>query len=250
MTRSTVSFWAFDCLGMADSCKLGQETPKPRKPFGRRPDPWSGERPRAAASAERYMFARMLRSTDILTQTPQGLYCPLGDFHVDPVRPVPRALITHGHSDHARAGHGSVLATRETLRIMAVRYGADFAGATQAAPLGETIRLGEVAVRFAPAGHVLGSAQIAIEAGACRICGVGRLQARRGPDLLPFEVIPATCSSPSDFRAAGVPPPRHPRARCENCSSPLRCFPSAPTSSGPTRWARRSGHGPDPRGRL
>ena len=115
-----------------------------------------------------------LRSTDILTQTPQGLYCPLGDFHIDPVRPVKRALITHGHSDHARSGHRSVLATRQTLLIMAVRYGEDFAGSTQEAPLGESIRLGDVTVRFTPAGHVLGSAQIAIEAGGTRVvvCGM------------------------------------------------------------------------------
>ena len=81
-----------------------------------------------SADADAYIPAMALSSTDILTQTPQGLYCPLGDFHIDPVRPVERALITHGHSDHARAGHGAVLATRETLRIMAVRYGEDFAG--------------------------------------------------------------------------------------------------------------------------
>ena len=110
-----------------------------------------------------------LRSTEILTQTPQGLYCPLGDFHLDPVRPVGRAVITHGHSDHARSGHGSVLATRETLLIMAIRYGADFAGSTQTAPLREDIRIGGVTVRFSPAGHVLGSAQIAIEAGGTRV---------------------------------------------------------------------------------
>ena len=91
-----------------------------------------------------------LRSTDILTQTPQGLYCPLGDFHIDPVRPVKRALITHGHSDHARSGHRSVLATRETLLIMGVRYGEDFAGSTQEAPLGESIRLKDVTCLFAP----------------------------------------------------------------------------------------------------
>src|SRR5881398_204606 len=101
----------------------------------------------------------VLRSTDILTQTSQGLYCPLGDFHIDPVRPVERALITHGHSDHARSGHRAVLATRETLRIMGVRYGEGFAGTIQAAPLGEAMRIGDAAVRFTPAGHVLGSAQ-------------------------------------------------------------------------------------------
>lgn len=61
---------------------------------------------------------------------PAGLYCPPGDFYVDPVRPVERALITHGHSDHARSGHEKVLATKETLDIMAIRYGGDFAGST------------------------------------------------------------------------------------------------------------------------
>src|SRR3712207_4263717 len=103
-----------------------------------------------------------LTCTDILTQTPQGLYCPLGDFHIDPLRPVPRALITHGHSDHARAGHGAVLATAETLGIMDIRYGVDFAGEKQTARFGESLRLEGVEVRFVPAGHVLGSAQIVI----------------------------------------------------------------------------------------
>src|SRR5918992_614206 len=89
-----------------------------------------------------------LTCTDILTQTAQGLYCSMGDFHIDPLRPVPRALVTHGHSDHARAGHGGVLATAETLGIMDIRYGADFAGAKQAIRLGETMRLKDVDVRF------------------------------------------------------------------------------------------------------
>ena len=57
--------------------------------------------------------------------TEAGLYCVLGDFHIDPTRKVPRALVTHGHSDHARAGHGAVMATRQTLAIMALRYGKD-----------------------------------------------------------------------------------------------------------------------------
>src|SRR3954449_1494541 len=109
-----------------------------------------------------------LTCTDILTQTPHGLCCPMGGFHIDPVRPVARALITHGHSDHARAGHGAVLATRETLAIMAVRYGEGFAGSAQAAELGRAIDLGGVTATFHPAGHVLGSAQIAVECGALR----------------------------------------------------------------------------------
>jgi putative mRNA 3-end processing factor len=57
----------------------------------------------------------------LLKPMPAGLYCPPGDFYIDPVRPVDRALITHGHSDHARSGHGAVLASEETLDIMAIR---------------------------------------------------------------------------------------------------------------------------------
>ena len=88
----------------------------------------------------------------LLLPRSEGLYCPPGDFFIDPVRPVERALITHGHSDHARAGHRHVLATRQTLDIMALRYGSDFAGSTQAAALGETISLNGVSVGFHP-GH-------------------------------------------------------------------------------------------------
>ena len=74
----------------------------------------------------------MIRPEQLICPRPEGLYCPPGDFFIDPTRPVDRAVITHGHADHARAGHGRVLATAATLDIMAVRYGADFAGSTQA----------------------------------------------------------------------------------------------------------------------
>ena len=77
-----------------------------------------------------------MRPEDILALTPSGVCCKRGGFHIDPTRPVERALITHGHSDHARAGHGSVLATQETLDIMRLRYGDNFAGATQAIAYG------------------------------------------------------------------------------------------------------------------
>src|SRR2546423_8162086 len=114
-----------------------------------------------------------MRPQDILTPVPAGLFCKPGNFHIDPVRPVERAVITHGHSDHARAGHGAVLATRETLDIMRLRYGPDFAGSIQAVELGKTIAMGEVRVSFHPAGHVLGSAQILVEQGGCRIVASG-----------------------------------------------------------------------------
>jgi putative mRNA 3-end processing factor len=152
-----------------------------------------------------------LRSTDILTLTPQGLYCPRGDFHIDPLRPVPRALITHGHSDHARSGHGTVLATCETLRIMAERYGADFAGTMQEADLGDEIRIRDVVVRFVPAGHVLGSAQIVIEAEGTRLVVSGDYKREEDPTCRPFELVP--CDVFITEATFGLPVFRHPEAR-------------------------------------
>ena len=67
-----------------------------------------------------------MRPEELLCPTPAGLYSRRGGFHIDPTRPVERALITHGHSDHARPGHGAVLATPETLDLMRLRYGAGF----------------------------------------------------------------------------------------------------------------------------
>lgn len=132
----------------------------------------------------------MIRPQDLLRPAPAGLYCPVGDFYVDPVRPVDRAVITHGHSDHARPGHGAVLATPETLAIMAERYGPDFAGRTQPAAYGETTQINGVAVRFAPAGHVLGSAQAVIERDGLTMVVSGDYKRRRDPTCLPFEPVP------------------------------------------------------------
>ena len=124
----------------------------------------------------------------LLIPKPEGLYCPEGDFYIDPMRPVPRALVTHGHADHARAGHGAVLATRQTLEIMAIRYGEGFAGQRQAAE--GPLRLGNVDVSFHPAGHVLGSAQIAVTAGAQRVVVSGDYARVPTPTCAPFEPVP------------------------------------------------------------
>src|SRR3954467_10691649 len=113
-------------------------------------------------------YLEVMRPEDILRPMPSGLCSPIGDFHIDPTRPVERAVITHGHSDHARAGHGAVLATQETLDIMRLRYGDQFAGSTQAMAYGEELTVGGVRIKLHPAGHVLGSAQIAVScAGTC-----------------------------------------------------------------------------------
>ncbi|MGH6730137.1 MAG: ligase-associated DNA damage response exonuclease, partial [Sphingomicrobium sp.] len=90
----------------------------------------------------------------------EGIYVKPADAWVDPSRPKDKALVTHGHADHARGGHGQVWATPETLAIMDVRYGPQNANPVA---YGESFRLGEVEVSFVPAGHVLGSAQIVLE---------------------------------------------------------------------------------------
>jgi putative mRNA 3-end processing factor len=131
-----------------------------------------------------------MRPEQILVPTPSGLCCKPGGFHIDPTRPVDKALITHGHSDHARAGHGAVLATQETLDIMRLRYGENFAGSTQAIDYGETVKLGSTAVSFHPAGHVLGSAQIKVECKDMRIVASGDYKDVPDPTCAPFELVP------------------------------------------------------------
>jgi putative mRNA 3-end processing factor len=120
---------------------------------------------------------------------------------------VDRAVITHGHSDHARAGHGAVLATRETLDIMRLRYGPDFAGSIQAVRYGETLSCGDVSVTFHPAGHVLGSAQIAVESNGLRVVASGDYKNVPDPTCLPFELVP--CDVFISEATFGLPVFRH-----------------------------------------
>lgn len=96
----------------------------------------------------------------VLTFTPEGIYCPAGDFYIDPWRRVDRALITHGHSDHARWGMGHYLATDAALPVMQHRLGEINA---EGIPYGEVRRIGDANVSFHPAGHVPGSAQIRVD---------------------------------------------------------------------------------------
>ena len=99
-------------------------------------------------------------TTDLLTFTDRGIYCPLGDFYIDPWRPVDRALITHGHADHARPGHRAYLATEAAAPVMRHRLGDITLDTIR---FGETRQIGAVTVAFHPAGHVPGSAQIRVE---------------------------------------------------------------------------------------
>ena len=131
-----------------------------------------------------------MRPEEVLLPSAAGVCCKLGGFHIDPTRPVDKAVITHGHSDHARAGHGAVLATQETLDVMRICYGESFAGATQAIRYGESVNLGGATVTFHPAGHVLGSAQIAVAANGLRIVAAGDYKDVADPTCVPFELVP------------------------------------------------------------
>ncbi|SFK00531.1 ligase-associated DNA damage response exonuclease [Methylocapsa palsarum] len=127
---------------------------------------------------------------DLLSLTPAGLYCPAGDFFIDPLRPSPRALITHAHSDHARAGHGEVLATRETLDLMAIRHGPGFARVVQPIEPREKLVLGPIEVSFHPAGHVLGSCQIRLSGKRGTWIVSGDYKREADPTCAPFEAVP------------------------------------------------------------
>jgi putative mRNA 3-end processing factor len=119
---------------------------------------------------------------------PEGIYIKPADAWVDPSAPKPRALVTHGHSDHARGGHGEVWATPETLAIMECRYGPQ--EGVRPISYGEAIRLDGVEVSFVPAGHVLGSAQIVLEHAGERIVISGDYKRRPDPTCPPFEPVP------------------------------------------------------------
>lgn len=166
----------------------------------------------------------------LLALTPAGLWCPAGEFHIDPLRPAPAALITHAHADHARPGHGLVLAARETLDLMAARHGPDFAGATRAVAPGEILTLSSARVSFHPAGHVLGSAQIRIEARnrrgwLTRAVVSGDYKREADPTCAPF--APLACDVFVTEATFGLPVFRHPPPAAEiaRLLASLRLFP-------------------------
>ena len=118
----------------------------------------------------------------VLTFTPSGIYCPAGDFYIDPNGRVDRALITHGHADHARSGMGSYLATEAAAPVLRHRLGKI---ALDTIRFGETRRIGSADISFHPAGHVPGSAQI-------RVAVKGQVWVVSGD----YKVVPDTVSEP------------------------------------------------------
>src|SRR5438270_2634276 len=125
---------------------------------------WQGPAPRHfRLAAPAYNGFMSLNETTLLQATDAGLYCPPGDFYIDPWRPVDRAVITHAHGDHARPGNGHYLAAAPSAGVLRARLGSDIALQTLA--YGETIEHHGVRLSLHPAGHVLGSAQIRLEHG-------------------------------------------------------------------------------------
>lgn len=134
----------------------------------------------------------MSRADDLVVVRPEGLYCPHGDFHIDPWRGVPRAVITHAHADHARGGSEAYWAAARGHALLRERLGKQ----ARITPLawGEARRFGEVTVSLHSAGHILGSAQVRIAHDDGRVWGVsGDFKRDRDPSCDPFE--PFACDT-------------------------------------------------------
>jgi putative mRNA 3-end processing factor len=160
-----------------------------------------------------------------LKTTSRGLYCEPGDFFIDPASAVARAVITHGHADHARPNHERVLATSGTLAIMRHRLGEAAGAMLQPLDYGERIRLGEVEVRLAPAGHVLGSAQVVLEYRGSRAVVSGDYKRRFDATCAPFE--PQECDVFVTEATFALPVFRHPpdTEEIEKLLHSVRLFP-------------------------
>jgi putative mRNA 3-end processing factor len=152
----------------------------------------------------------MARLGSWIESHPEGIYVRPADAWIDPSQSKTRAWVTHGHGDHARSGHGAVLATPETLAIMEVRYGPQRG---QPIAYDETIRVGDVDVRFVPAGHVLGSAQIVMEYKGERIVVSGDYKRRPDPTCACF--VPVPCDVFVTEATFGLPVFRHPETGSE-----------------------------------
>ena len=159
-------------------------------------------------------MAAMAHPSTWLKVTPAGLFCEPGGFFIDPTRTVERAVISHGHSDHARPGHAHVLATRETLAIMTARMGEGRAGVTQQAlRYGEVLTIGGVRLWLRPAGHVLGSAQVCLEWQGSRVVVSGDYKRHADPTAATFEIEP--CDLFVTEATFALPVFRHPPAEAE-----------------------------------
>lgn len=160
---------------------------------------------------------------------PQGIYVRPADVWIDPSMPAQNAVITHGHADHARAGHKNVWATPATHAIMALRYGLDIEDqSSRALEYGDGFEKDGVRFSFHPAGHVLGSAQILIEHGGEKVVVTGDYKRRPDPTCALFDPVP--CDIFITEATFGLPVFTHPPIEREigrlieaTLASPNRC---------------------------
>ena len=124
----------------------------------------------------------------VLELRPAGLYCPAGDFYIDPWRPVDRAVLTHAHADHARRGHARYLAQRDALGVLHARLGPV---SIDAVDYGEARTIGGARVSLHPAGHVLGSSQVRVEVGGETWVVTGDYKLDPDPTCVAFEPVRA-----------------------------------------------------------
>ena len=123
----------------------------------------------------------------LLHFTPRGIYCPQGDFYIDPWRPVSRAVITHGHGDHARSGMRHYLCHTHTAPVLRTRIADELS--IQTLPYGEQIRINGVTLSLHPAGHIAGSAQVRLEVGGRVAVASGDYKLEADGIATPFELV-------------------------------------------------------------
>lgn len=150
----------------------------------------------------------MPKLSDWLIPKPAGLFCVPGNFYIDPIDCVERAVITHAHSDHARPGHDKVLASPETVAIMQLRLGNKGCNQWQNLPYHQSLKINQVKLSFIPAGHILGSSQVVIEYDNQRLIISGDYKRVYDPTCRAFEAI--VCNYFVTEATFGLPIFKHP----------------------------------------
>ena len=148
-----------------------------------------------------------------LKKRKEGLYCIPGDFYIDPLMPVRKAIITHSHTDHARPNNKNILATEETVEIMKIRYGKNYCESEQRLNYNEKININGVKIKLIPAGHIIGSAQIYLEYKGEVTVVSGDYKRTLDKTCLPFEV--SKCNTFITEATFGLPVFTHPCDRNE-----------------------------------
>lgn len=135
------------------------------------------------------------------------------DIYIDPPYPVNKAIITHAHADHAKPGHGSVLATKETIEIMKIRYGQNCAKSFQVLDYGKTLSIDSFKITLYPAGHILGSSQVLIKNNGHRVLITGDYKTVKDSTCKGFELI--KCETLITEATFGLPVFIHPKPQNE-----------------------------------